>query len=116
MYYNRFRYYDPNTGNYISQDPIGLAGNNPTLYGYVRDINTESDLLGLWTIKIGGYKIQVHMNDVDPCPSSPHGHIYDKNLVIDKEGNIFKAHNGPLVDKLNKKDTKTWKKALERCK
>ena len=22
LYYNRFRYYDPNTGNYISQDPI----------------------------------------------------------------------------------------------
>ena len=116
MYYNRFRDYDPNIGNDIRQDPVGLAGNNPTLYGYVRDINTESDLLGLWTIKIGGYKIQVHMNDVDPWPSSPHGHIYDKNLVIDKEGNIFKAHNGPLVDKLNKKDTKTWKKALERCK
>ena len=47
LYYNRFRYYDPNTGNYISQDPIGLAGNNPTMYGYVRDINTEFDLLGL---------------------------------------------------------------------
>ena len=31
LYYNRFRYYDPNTGGYISQDPIGLAGNNPTL-------------------------------------------------------------------------------------
>ena len=25
LYYNRFRYYDPNTGSYISQDPIGLA-------------------------------------------------------------------------------------------
>ena len=47
LYYNRFRYYDPNIGNYISQDPIGLAGNNPTMYGYVRDINTEFDLLGL---------------------------------------------------------------------
>ena len=26
LYYNRFRYYDPSTGAYISQDPIGLAG------------------------------------------------------------------------------------------
>ncbi|MFC2328837.1 RHS repeat-associated core domain-containing protein [Prevotella nigrescens] len=26
LYYNRFRYYDPSTGNYIGQDPIGLAG------------------------------------------------------------------------------------------
>ena len=47
LYYNRFRYYDPNTGGYISQDPIGLAGNNPTLYGYVRDCNNWVDLLGL---------------------------------------------------------------------
>jgi len=47
LYYNRFRYYDPNTGGYISQDPIGLAGNNPTLYGYVRDINIWVDRFGL---------------------------------------------------------------------
>ncbi|MDO6186403.1 RHS repeat-associated core domain-containing protein, partial [Phocaeicola vulgatus] len=47
LYYNRFRYYDPKTGNYISQDPIGLAGGNPTLYGYVFDPNTQIDPLGL---------------------------------------------------------------------
>ena len=29
--YNRFRYYSPEGGMYISQDPIGLAGGNPTL-------------------------------------------------------------------------------------
>ena len=44
LYYNRFRYYDPNTGGYISQDPIGLEGNNPTLYGYVYDNNTQFDV------------------------------------------------------------------------
>ena len=32
---------------YISQDPIGFAGGNPTLYGYVCDSNTEIDPLGL---------------------------------------------------------------------
>jgi RHS repeat-associated protein len=42
LYYNRFRYYDPNSGNYLSQDPIGLAGNNPTLYGYVKNTNIGS--------------------------------------------------------------------------
>lgn len=26
--YNRFRYYSPNMGCYISQDPIGLVGDN----------------------------------------------------------------------------------------
>ncbi|WP_354622239.1 RHS repeat-associated core domain-containing protein [Morganella morganii] len=34
LYYNRFRYYDKDTGQYISPDPIGLEGGfNP--YGYV---------------------------------------------------------------------------------
>ncbi|NAW50751.1 hypothetical protein GNY06_04930, partial [Elizabethkingia argentiflava] len=45
--YNRFRYYDPQIGNFISQDPIGLQGGNPTIYGYVFDSNTEIDPFGL---------------------------------------------------------------------
>ena len=47
LYYNRFRYYDPSTGAYISQDPIGFAGGNPTLYGYVYDPNSWVDVFGL---------------------------------------------------------------------
>jgi RHS repeat-associated protein len=47
LYYNRFRYYDPDTGQYTQQDPIGLAGGNPTLYGYVKDTNTWIDVFGL---------------------------------------------------------------------
>jgi uncharacterized protein RhaS with RHS repeats len=34
-------------GSYISKDPIGLAGGNPTLYGYVKDVNVGVDVLGL---------------------------------------------------------------------
>ncbi|WP_376776923.1 RHS repeat-associated core domain-containing protein [Flavobacterium covae] len=45
--YNRFRYYNPETGTYISQDPIGLAGNNPTFYAYVHDSNSWVDPFGL---------------------------------------------------------------------
>ncbi|WP_019640782.1 RHS repeat domain-containing protein [Paenibacillus fonticola] len=37
LYFNRFGYYSPHEGMYTQQDPIGLAGNNPTLYGYVYD-------------------------------------------------------------------------------
>ena len=48
LYYNRFRYYSPDMGMYISSDPIGLAGNNPTLYGYVLDVNTWLDVWGLY--------------------------------------------------------------------
>lgn len=48
LYYNRFRYYDSSTGSYISQDPIGLAGNNHSLYVYVYDPNGWVDVLGLF--------------------------------------------------------------------
>ena len=47
LYYNRFRYYDPQTGQYTQQDPIGLVGGNPTLYGYVWDTHGEVDPFGL---------------------------------------------------------------------
>ncbi|MDH2434377.1 polymorphic toxin type 15 domain-containing protein [Pokkaliibacter sp. MBI-7] len=34
LHYNRYRYYDPHSGRYISQDPIGLLGGlNPYRYG-----------------------------------------------------------------------------------
>jgi RHS repeat-associated protein len=47
LYYNRFRYYDPQAGEYVSQDPIGLFGDNPTVYGYVGDPLSWIDTLGL---------------------------------------------------------------------
>ena len=45
--YNRYRYYSPEIGAYISQDPIRLNGNNPNLYGYVKDPNISVDIFGL---------------------------------------------------------------------
>jgi RHS repeat-associated protein len=47
LYYNRSRYYDPVSGQYTQQDPIGLAGGNPTFYAYVSDTNFWIDPLGL---------------------------------------------------------------------
>jgi RHS repeat-associated protein len=47
LYYNRFRYYNPDSGTYISQDPIGLLGDNPNFYAYVTDSNTWIDPFGL---------------------------------------------------------------------
>ncbi|ENZ1223123.1 TPA: RHS repeat-associated core domain-containing protein [Proteus mirabilis] len=46
LYYNRFRYYDKETGQYLSPDPIGLLGGlNP--YGYVHCPTGWVDPFGL---------------------------------------------------------------------
>jgi RHS repeat-associated protein len=55
LYYNRFRYYDPESGGYLSQDPIGLMGTMPNLYSFVADANIQFDGLGLATITLRHY-------------------------------------------------------------
>ena len=45
--YNRFRYYSPKMGMYVSQDLIGLGGGILNLYGYVDDTNAWIDIFGL---------------------------------------------------------------------
>ncbi|MBU2998082.1 RHS domain-containing protein [Cellulophaga baltica] len=57
LYYNRFRYYSPDSGTYISQDPIGLAGGMPNMYSYVNDSNNWIDPLGLMGIGAWGEKV-----------------------------------------------------------
>ncbi|MET8999463.1 DUF6531 domain-containing protein [Amycolatopsis sp. NPDC004169] len=46
LHYNVFRYYDPRTTRYLSQDPLGLAA-APNPVGYVDQPLLESDPLGL---------------------------------------------------------------------
>ncbi|MFL0107385.1 RHS repeat domain-containing protein [Tenacibaculum maritimum] len=45
--YNRFRYYDPDDGRYISKDPIGLLSGEYGFYNYVGDSNGWIDVFGL---------------------------------------------------------------------
>jgi RHS repeat-associated protein len=61
LYYNRFRYYDPSTGNYLSQDPIGLEG-GIRYYSFTKNINLYIDVFGLkhsavWSHTRGGVRI-----------------------------------------------------------
>ncbi len=46
LHYNRFRYYDPDTGRFLTPDPIGLAGGF-NAYGYTNNPLTMIDPLGL---------------------------------------------------------------------
>ncbi|MBW1296417.1 DUF6531 domain-containing protein [Aquimarina litoralis] len=47
LYYNRFRYYDPEDGRYISVDPIGLFSEEYNFYVYVDNPNNWVDEFGL---------------------------------------------------------------------
>jgi len=48
LYYNYFRYYDPNTGRYLRIDPVGILG-GLNGYSYVRNNPLKwVDPLGLW--------------------------------------------------------------------
>ena len=50
FYYNRYRYYDPRQGRYITQDPIGLEG-GVNGYAYPTDPVSYVDPLGLQVVR-----------------------------------------------------------------
>jgi RHS repeat-associated protein len=52
LYYNRFRYYNPDSGLYLSQDPIRLLGGSE-FYAYVRDSNSRVDKFGWYSDLLG---------------------------------------------------------------
>ena len=46
LHYNYFRYYEPETGRFISQDPVGLDGGS-NLYGFAPNSQMWVDIFGL---------------------------------------------------------------------
>jgi RHS repeat-associated protein len=110
LYYNRFRYYDPETGQYISQDPIRLKG-GIALHNYVSNPNTSIDVFGLSTSchgKTPKGNLQHYSGTQPPLvagasPNSLYSHVHPKtgkvvqNAVYDANGDVighvsFKNH------------------------
>ncbi len=84
LYYNRFRYYDPEAGCYLRQDPLGVWGNNSTSYSYVDDTTTWVDYYGLnqtptlptsMIVSENGIVIE-HYYPNDHAPV--HAHVYEQ--------------------------------------
>jgi uncharacterized protein RhaS with RHS repeats len=61
LHYNRFRYYEPDSGRFINQDPIGLAGGT-NLFQYAPNPVGWVDPWGLANCPCG-----------DPCGLAKHG-------------------------------------------
>jgi hypothetical protein len=54
LYHYRARYYNPTFQRFVSQDPIGFAGQDTNVYAYVKENPTNwIDPYGLWTFQIG---------------------------------------------------------------
>jgi RHS repeat-associated protein len=107
LYYNRFRYYDPGIGGYVSQDPIGLRGGIQQFH-FTHDSNAWSDIFGLatchGTTNKGGLQ---HFSGTDKpltqgaTPNSVYSHVKDgkvvQNAIYDGDGKVighvdFKNH------------------------
>ncbi len=77
LHYNYHRYYDPNTGRYLTPDPIGLAGMDPNLYGYVLNnpVNFVDPL---------GLEIRVYSSDAFGLRGLNHAFVYSTELERQK--------------------------------
>ncbi|MGG6229997.1 RHS repeat-associated core domain-containing protein [Tenacibaculum sp. SDUM215027] len=94
--YNRFRYYSPDSGTYISQDPIGLLSGELNKYSYVSNTNLSVDIFGLTVTpgQVGTYSDLVKASDVGDnldlhhIPQDKLGHLPRKDgiaVVMPKE-------------------------------
>jgi RHS repeat-associated protein len=111
LYYNRFRYYDPDEGMYISQDPIGLEGNNPTLYGYVIDVNSWVDILGFSSMDPDDIHLSHDAKASTPFSLPKHGTVQDLadaliedeiriSQEITKNPNVVREQLNPLAERI----------------
>ena len=81
LHYNRFRYYDPDVGRFVSQDPIRLDG-GLNLYEYAPNPTSWVDVYGLKKCK--------------PCPVDCDKILNDEGVVTGRHGDLRKI--GGLQD------------------
>ncbi len=76
FYYYRNRYYNPETGRFITKDPIGFAGGDVNLYRYVKNNPVNFvDPYGLWRGILPGWGPRAHheRNKYQDCPDREPG-------------------------------------------
>ena len=84
--YNRFRYYSPELGRYISEDPIRFASGTLALHNYVEDSNSWLDVLGLT------YKSKKTGEDVNSSVM-----VFSRQKVAHNQVEIHADSHGPHV-------------------
>ena len=82
--YNRFRYYDPELGRYISEDPIGFLGGTLNVYGYV-----ENTMLLIDPLALSGRGGTIHRRIQDELSKD----LGKAKRYVDTEGQIKLSNN-----------------------
>lgn len=120
LYYNRFRYYSPSDGIYTQQDPIGLAGGNPTLYAYVHNPHAWIDPFGLQRVNpgedlyVGTYSSSYRAN-VRTGLNKTHTPHHATQDAINKSNDI--SHSSGITINMRKDlhgKTRTYRKPMDK--
>jgi RHS repeat-associated protein len=103
LHYNRFRYYDPVVGRFISKDPIGLQG-GINVYHYAPNPVEWVDPLGLarsgqWA-SVGNGRIRIDPPHVENTNQQVHAHCQCKSrkqeVVVNKDGTQSHGSRGDV--------------------
>ena len=114
LHYNRFRYYDPDAGRFISHDPIGLVGGyNPFFYA-LNPIEWV-DPLGLKTI-LASIFADINKWSLAPISDRQKGMIKDKLSTTKQRSkeltklmrDDFKQKEKDLIKEWEKETGQTW--------
>jgi RHS repeat-associated protein len=85
LYYMNARYYDPSTGRFLSEDPVGLGGGDMTLYSYAGNNPVVFvDPSGLCANAIGNGVVEVVKFGID-------------EILTDGADKMFTKFGGPFV-------------------
>ena len=90
--YNRFRYYDPQSGNYLASDPIGLNGGE-TPYAYVHNPMGWVDPFGLAKCKPSPYK-EIEKQELDDWIKNSFTDGKYKTVELQKDMTFYRVYGG----------------------
>ena len=127
LHYNLLRYYEPEAGRFVNQDPIGLLGGN-NLYQFAPNILIWKDVLGLKGVTVSALtngmvtlvldskvypETAKHIDDAikkHNCPSTVTLARNDKSKVRARRSDSMKYGKCPKV--VPKKDRDEWPMAM----
>ena len=78
FHYNFFKYYEPDTGRFVNQDPIGLLGGE-NLYQFAPNVQGWVDIFGLYNVqkcasiaaRIENLKYEIYVKRIHALESDP---------------------------------------------